>query len=326
MNPSPEESDFDTADMPAMSQADQEALTWFTRLRQPVSKPTHAEFAEWLAKNPANAQAYQKINRFWDSDGFNRALVLADNSNPAKANNRLRWLPKPAWAAAASLLLAAGLAYQNGLWQSLSADASTAVGEQRQLTLADGSTVLLDTGSALAIHYQSNRRAVELLRGRAFFNVRPDAAKPFVVVTTQASVQVVGTRFSVNTDGDLPLAVQQGTVKFLPATGAGQLTVQAGEQVQLEHERPYLSKQSDSSAFFEWTEGRLIFREQPLQAVLAEVDRYQPGLIVLTNHALAGTKVTGNYKLAKPAHILNSLAAITGATVYQVTPYLTVIN
>lgn len=317
--------DSDQTDLPPMSQVNREALTWFTQLRdKPVGVSTWSAFESWCAQNPEHRMAYQRIAQFWESEPFNRALTAADTQAMPNPANWRHFRNNPLLAMAASMLLAVGILTYSDAKISWQADAYTSVGQQQSVHLADGSTALLDTDSALAIHYGKNRREVELLKGRAFFDVQPDKSHPFVVVRAKADIQVVGTRFAVNTEGELPLVVQQGTVRYRQSARQD-LTVQAGEHVQLSGTTPSLGLNTAQTNLFDWTQGRLIFRNQPLQAVLQELDRYQPGIIVLSNPKLANLKVTGNYRLEQPGHIITSLVQIAGASLRQLTPYLTLI-
>lgn len=318
--------DLEQDDMPPMGKVSLEALEWFTQLRnQPIAAKTQADFEDWCAQDPAHCIAYQHIAQFWESQPFNQALMVADNNIVQPSTKRVHDRLTPSLALAASVLLAVGIVCYNPVRIAFQADAYTSVGEQQTVQLADGSTALLDTDTAIAIHYQSGRREVKLLSGRAFFDVRHDPSHPFVVVTASATTQVVGTRFTVNTEADLPLAVQQGTVNYQPLSGTN-LKVQAGEYVQSVNKKPLVITSTTQTNLFDWTQGRLIVRDQPLAAVLKEIDRYQPGIIVLRNDKLASLKVTGNYRLAQPEHILQSLAQIIGASFHQLTPYLTIID
>src|SRR3546814_11678062 len=85
------------------------------------------------------------------------------------------------------------------MWQS---DYRTGTGEMRNVTLSDGSSVTLDTGSAIAVNYGDGRRGVRLLAGRAWFDVAHDERHPFTVSAADARVRVTGTAFDVGLDDD----------------------------------------------------------------------------------------------------------------------------
>jgi transmembrane sensor len=76
--------------------------------------------------------------------------------------------------------------------------AKTANGEQRTLTLPDGSVVRMNVETDLRIDYGSDRRHIQLLSGEAIFKVAPDAGRPFIVSTPSATVRALGTQFNVS--------------------------------------------------------------------------------------------------------------------------------
>jgi transmembrane sensor len=94
---------------------------------------------------------------------------------------------------------------------------STAIGEQRSLALADGSTVELNAHSKIRVRFAADRRTVELLQGQALFYVAKDRTRPFVVESGGAEVRAVGTEFDVyrRTSGTT-VTVIEGRVAVLP--------------------------------------------------------------------------------------------------------------
>jgi len=94
----------------------------------------------------------------------------------------------PRWAVAAAL---AGIAILLGGWWWLTArqQFSTVAGEQRTLTLEDGSIVQLNARSSIRINFSAQRRDVRLLTGEALFTVHRDQRRPFRVMTSDATVQ-----------------------------------------------------------------------------------------------------------------------------------------
>ncbi len=86
-------------------------------------------------------------------------------------------------------------------WRVWGADQRTAAGEQRVLTLDDGSRLTLAGDSAINLDLVDHQRHVTLLRGRAYFQVASDPHRPFLVEAGEARVRVTGTRFEVRRDG-----------------------------------------------------------------------------------------------------------------------------
>jgi transmembrane sensor len=301
-----------------------QALAWFARLRD--SRLGDAErnaFNVWLSANSEHRAAYDKVSQLWQSPAFEAALsrYAAIPLEPAH-----RRIGAQRWAAAACVLLVAGwLLIAFGLIQRWQADYATAGGEQRRVQLADGSNLVLNTDSAVRLDYDEGRRGVQLLQGEAYFEVEPDKNRPFIVSTADASVRVVGTRFSVRRVDATLVDVETGIVDCTDRYGNNrQLT--AGQHIRIDRQGVAQPADIDSIRSFAWLHGRLIFKDQPLTEVIAGLDRYHPGIIVITDAALGQVRITGNYKLDDTAAIIRTLAEITGAKTFNLSPYLTLLK
>jgi len=301
-----------------------QAIAWFARLQDSKStQRDRIEFTEWLAANPNHQAAYDKVVQLWQAPALNTALghYAAIPLQPAKRKLRLQ-----RWAAAACVVLMSGWVLMAAGWiDHWQADLGTGTGEQRREMLTDGSTLILNTDSAVTFDYAGDRRGVTLLSGEAYFEVQPDKARPFIVTTAQGTVRVVGTRFTVKTGDVTQVDVESGIVICTSQQGESrQLT--AGQHTDIVNQSVAAISQIDTSRTFAWLKGRLIFQDQPLAEVIAELDRYHPGAIVITNAKLGQTRITGNYKLEDTAAIVRSLAEIAGARVINLSPYLTVLK
>lgn len=315
----------DNNELPSISSASEQALEWFTRLEEtPVKASVQLEFLNWCAENPENKQAYEQIAQLWGSEVFVQALQIEEQRISHKKSAKTRRF-RPGLAIAATLLLGVWGIFQGNMLQRLTADLYTTVGQQQTLILADGSSVMLDTDSAIKVSYDEHGRNVDLLSGRAFFNIQPDITRPFIVKTEEESIRVVGTRFIVNTESNTPLIVQHGIVAYRANNADNTDIVIAGEQLEKTQNQFKVIETDQSSAVFSWTEGRFKFHNLPLGEIIAEIDRYQPGIIILGNQKLSDIGVTGDYKLNNPRAIIASLAQATGAKVVNVSEYLTVL-
>ena len=301
-----------------------EAVTWFAHLREDGAD--RAAFEAWIAASPAHEAAYAKVRRLWQSPALSAALGHFDQALPTGKTRKPARFHARRWMLAASLLLMAGWGLvATGLPERWQADYTTAAGEQRNITLADGSTVTLNTDSVLALAFDDGQRGVRLLAGEAYFHVQPDSARPFTVQAGPASVRVVGTRFSVRAGDGTRVEVESGTVAC--SNGEGQsVPVTAGQQVTVTRQGVTPPVPFDSATRLAWVKGRMIFSDQPLAEVVQELDRYRPGAIFIANPALARLRVTGNYKLGDSTAILQALADISGARILTATPYLTVLR
>ncbi|MEN0107842.1 MAG: FecR domain-containing protein, partial [Pseudomonas sp.] len=262
-----------------------EASAWHFRLQaEDVTAAEHDAFAAWLASEPGNAGAYSEAQALMAAlQGPARALH-AQHAKP-----RRRSLP---WAAAAVLVLALGIAWQSPWWDRLRADYYTGVGETQTLTLADGSQVELDTDAALSIEFTAGERRVHLLRGGAWFDVTHDAELPFVVTSDDARVQVLGTQFSVTQlAGSTQVRLAHGRVAA--SVGSQSVTLAPGQQVAIGSTGLSAVSAFDPAAAFAWRQRQLVFRQQPLGEVVAELNRYRSGRLVLLDDELQRKTVSG---------------------------------
>lgn len=309
---------------PPTESAMDQALAWFAKLRAPTpAAAERAAFEAWRSADAAHAAAYEKVEALWGSSAFSAAVA-----RQASAKRGLPRWGRTVAACAAALLLAVGLGASFDVPTRLNADAMTNIGERREMTLADGSTLLLNSGSAVALDYDGTHRGVRLLAGEAFFDVQPDASRPFEVRAGAALVRVVGTAFSVRrTDEGVSVAVLRGAVQ-VSAAGASDAPLLLGpdDTACVTDGKAESRGRVDADSQLAWRDGRFIFHERPLGSVVAALSRHQKGWVVMANDKLAALPVSGNYKLDDPAAIIDSLAQATGAKVTRLAGRLTVLR
>jgi transmembrane sensor len=204
----------------------------------------------------------------------------------------------------------------------------TAVGEQRSVTLADGSVVFLNTNSELKLRWTAGERHIDLLRGEARFQVAKNSARPFVVATPEATVRAVGTVFNVRTgEATTQVAVLEGRVKVnaIPAESAAEINPPPGRQSAARPRgapaRPDVMLAAGQRAAVTsdgiesevgppiervaaWTERRLVFRGDPLRAVVAEFNRYRLQALILDDPSLAEIRINGVFDLDDHASLV----------------------
>lgn len=212
-----------------------------------------------------------------------------------------------AWLAAAVLVLMVVTATQLP-WRVWTADQRTLAGEQRVLTLDDGSRVTLAGDSAINLSLSGRQRHITLLRGRVYFQVARDPQRPFVVEAGEARVRVTGTRFEVRRDGGdrVRLTVAEGEV--IASGGDRRLTLRAGEQVHWLRDRLGDRHRVDVDRVLAWLEGRLVFRDQPLRDVLRELAPHHPDRLLLLDQGLAERRLSGTFNIGDPDAALSALS------------------
>ena len=187
---------------------------------------------------------------------------------------------------------------------------STGIGEQRSLTLADGSTVTLDTRTRIRVRFSAGERDIDLLEGRALFRVAKNDRQPFVVQSDRAAVRAVGTEFDVyRRAAAVTVTVLEGRV----AVTSGQrrvdaVLVPAGEQVAVLGSAQVTSPTTaDVAAATAWTRRRMIFESAPLSAVVEEFNRYNTRRLVVGDPRLSGLHVSGVFASTDPALLVQFL-------------------
>ncbi|HEY2707194.1 MAG TPA: FecR domain-containing protein [Caulobacteraceae bacterium] len=287
---------------PAHRQAAQEASAWFARLkRRQVSLTDLEAFRAWRAE-PHNRAAYERVDATWREAGAlagdaasRQAVSDALRRGAARHSRRDRraaWIAGAGVAATVLILVAGGAA----LYQTAHPTYATAVGEQRLVRLADGSTVRLDTDSKLQVSFSSGARDIQLDHGQAFFDVAHDASRPFLVQAGPVTVRAVGTQFDVRADGAAPLVtLVQGVIEVKRRDGTAQTwTLHAGQQ--LITSPASVPKTTDVAAATSWTSGRVVFEGAPLGDAIAEINRYCAHKIVLRAPRLGATPVSGSFE------------------------------
>lgn len=298
-----------------------EAAAWFAKLGQ-VSISTQAlrDFRDWK-QDATNARAYAEIEAMWDASknlAHDRDLRVA--TDEALRKNPPRRGPGGKTGPAPTAILAAGFGAAGlialGVWVASQQPAtySTTTGEQRLVTLEDGSRVRLNTDTTLKVRFRAHERDLTLARGEAFFEAAHDPARPFLVTADGAQVRALGTRFDVRADpGRVRVTLLEGRVR-VTAPNAAPATLIPNQQVTLTNEGLSPAQTVDAAEASSWTTGRLVFRNLPLAAAVAEVNRYAAHKIVLDAPALAARPVTGTFETGDTQAFLQAAQSLFGLT------------
>ena len=320
--------------------ASNEATDWLILLQEePDDGELRRRFEEWLKARPENESAWASTRRFSEMAAL---LPAAREAGAVTTTTRAgaqvlpmrprtaarRWtMPALALAAAACLALWAGPA----MLLQLRADHVTGTAELRQVDLPDGSRVTLAPASAIAVAMADDQpgRRVQLLSGEAYFQVRPDPARPFRVTARDVEATVLGTSFDVRlgTD-DVAVSVEEGIVAVAsagaPIESAEKLV--AGQFVRVITGGAAMRGSEQPELVAAWRQGQLYAQETRLGDAIDQLRRYFGGTIVLTDGGLAERRITGAYNLADPEDALRGMARVHGAKVRRVTPWLLVVS
>ena len=301
-------------------QIDSRAAEWVVRLAGGLSVAERRELERWLAESPAHAAAFEEARTAWGKMGqlrFWPGKLAEDNAPPPDSPARRRFLTwRRGLASAACLLL---LAVGATLWHGdprliLTADHHTPIGEQRRVTLPDGSRVELGPASAIKLDYNASARRVVLLSGLAYFTAAPAASaadRPFIVAAANGRARVLGTAFMVaHVPGGAEVTVLEGRVEVARrAAEYGLARVLArGQAVRYSAAGLGPVRAVNARRATAWRRGRLIFDKAPLGEVVAALNRYRRGQIIITDPALASRRVSGIFQTATPEAALATIA------------------
>jgi transmembrane sensor len=188
----------------------------------------------------------------------------------------------------------------------------TDIGEQRSLTLADGSQIRLNALSNLSAAVNTTVRELHLTDGEALFRVAKDPARPFRVYTPQATIEAKGTQFNVHvTDGMTVVSLLEGHVLVTPPSGSAPVLLNPGEQISIAGHvtTPPKPQPVDPRAAVAWTQHRLVFEDTPLSEVMSEFNRYSHEPFSIDDPALRDLRITASFDSASTQTFADSLAA-----------------
>jgi transmembrane sensor len=290
-----------------------QAADWFVRVSDDeVSEQDLTEWLHWCA-DPENLLEFQRIRNTWA--GFDKLRPEAERQLLAmevKEDRRLipvrpfvhrayrGWLSVAAAAAVVSGIAVSVLWYAHDAGVFSPAQRTVAsIGTPQSTVLSDGSTLVLAPKTNVAVDFSGASRRLELSQGEAYFKVRPNKQKPFVVRAGAVVVTAVGTAFDVRSEpGRVIVAVQEGTVSVAGlnqrSDGSDNWRVSAGNQVSYDTSSHTVRVSAiDAARALSWQTGRLEYFDEPLSAVVADVNRYSARQIEVGDPNLGELAFTG---------------------------------
>lgn len=303
--------------MESVKEVEEQAAAWL--VKRDAGRWTEADqqaLDGWLEASTAHTVAFIRLESAWQRTGQLKALgagtprgtvpspddwqLSAVFKTPTDVPDvTLRssfWsLDRALWAMAASIVLAIMI----GAWYVHWSEPlyRTPLGGVASVPMNDGSTITLNTDSAIRVALDERQRRVRLNQGEAFFQVAKDPNRPFIVGVDGVQVIAVGTAFSVRRDGDdVLVAVTEGVVKI---EGDGHsVPVAAGNVARSGRDGTIVESKgaSDLDAALSWRTGFLVFRETPLADAVAEFNRYNGRKIVVADDGVGAIRLSGKFR------------------------------
>lgn len=337
--------DQDNTRDPATTHARQCAAHWLSVLSdESCTEAERKQFFAWLRASGQHVDEFLRLSRLtgrmnqrelWPDADVAELIAAAKASGEGNVT-ALDFQPQVVaarperksvqWPVAAAIacvcVLVGSIAGRSQLEQWLAPEYVTAVGEQRSITLEDGSVVELNSQSRLRAQFKADLRAIELLDGEAIFRVSKDPHRPFRVRTGATDIVAVGTAFNVKaSDSRTVVTVLEGRVRVNQRDAAersaaatdqaiSEFELAVGDQLIVAKAQPAIRVSlRDTEKVTSWTERRLIFEDTPLSAAVAEFARYSSRQIRIGDPAIGERKINGVFDATDPASLAEFLKA-----------------
>ena len=273
---------------------------------------------KWLVDSSEQAEKEEALMELWEDQNFkadagtersyqNFRRKIAPRQRKATARYTLR-----RWAQVAAVLLIPLLSIVASYLYIQSNEEHTELveyyvprGEQKQITLPDGTTAYLNSGTLLVYpqKFTGDIRSVYLI-GEANFDVKKDKQHPFIVKTNHLKVKVLGTKFNVHA-----YAEDEKIITLTP-------------NEQLEYDNPsgeFNKKIIDASVYSGWTRGELNFAAMTLSDIFITIERIYDIHIIVPPHLATTDVYTIKFKQKAPIkEIMNIVTKTIGNIDYKV--------
>ncbi len=310
---------------PLLSSTIEEAADWFLRIRDSEMSETElALWQDWIEGDESHMRAYDEIVQLWGcydkldaipkisktalaGDSYDASAPIPIQSGGMKAKTAMSLTRRAIFtgltaiaATVALVFVSSDIITPDSIWSPTIEDYQTQVAEHREITLADGSHISLGAMSHISVELTDKARRLTLHSGEALFEVEKDPERPFLVTAGPSTVRAVGTAFNVKIGPqEVTVTVVEGEVRVSRAYGVGVpeitgVAVREGQKVDFAVAGEVgIVETADVALATMWHEGRLIYIEQSLEAVMADINRYTSPEIIIADQTAKTLVFTG---------------------------------
>ena len=298
-----------------------EALAWFVRMNSgDATAADKMRFGAWLAADPVHRREYEKLGNLWSE-----LDVLPDPRRARGAPTYHGYSRRRLLAAGAAFVGVAAAVPLSGVTTTLAADFRTGTGERKSVTASDGTRIDLDAGTAITEDYTAALRRLRLIEGRAAFSVADEPRRRLEVACGEGACHAAHGTFVVHRRvEDVVVAVEDGGVSVTTRT-AGPVELRPGQCVSYSSTGLGPVETVSGDAETAWRRGKLIFRDRPLDDVVADLNRYREGRIVIADRSLAMLRLDGIFDTARPDAALEAMINTLPVRAWRLTDYLIVL-
>lgn len=295
-----------------MKDRERQAARWL--MCAPRQREAMPEFAAWIA-DPENRRLFDEMARIWDGIADAPGLETLPLPAPRRISRRQMLAGGAGVAVAAGAAGFALLPEPGGL--------RTGRGERRVAALGPGREVTLDAASRASFAPEAG--VFRLTEGRAQLRIDRTGAA-LEVALPAAQLRLGEGVFDLHLLGArTELSVLEGAARVLQADAAV-ATLAPREKAVLSAAGGLRMAPADTAEAMAWTQGRAVFEDSPLPDVIADLDRYLPGKVVLRGSRAAALRVTGSYPTDRPEQGLDGIVAALGLARSGVGPWLVILS
>lgn len=288
-----------------------EAAVWIARLHSPErSASLEAGLRRWLGESPEHRAAFDMANDIWERASALPEGALARTQAAGSSWRRVA-MPRPiAMAAALTAMLLTGAVAWLALRQP---PLRTQIGEQRILTLEDGTRIALNTSTRVVVDYTSTQRNVRLLEGEALFEVAPKPGMPFVVSAGERAITALGTSFVVRREHrDLTVTLMEGKVSISTVGGVSDTAtpriLNPGERVMYAGVSTERSDRPDLEKITAWRRGQVALDRTRLVDAVSEMNRYSQVRLGVEGSAAGEVRISGVFRAGDSLFFAQAIA------------------
>lgn len=292
-----------------------QAAAWLRRRHlETWTAENKSALQSWLEQDMAHRIAYWRLKAAWERAD---RLAALRREKPTAPNSRAT-LRIAKLAAAALVLAAAGTAAYRSLAPQAPSAAlyATAVGEHKTIRLTDGSQIELNTDTKIRFASAPGKQTVTLLKGEAYFQIKHEPQRLFVIEANGHRITDIGTTFRVRREASrLEVALLDGEIRFDSAdTRVKPVTMKPGDIIiATAHSAAVMqTPERDLKDQLGWRRGMIVFKHTTLAEAAAEFNRYNTHKIIIADAAAAKLTINGTFQTDDVTAFTDAAHAVFG--------------
>jgi len=290
-----------------------------------LSDQEHHDLNSQLQDDKRVEEVFSQVKRLWGDSKYAQELAEINTdgawdqvqkkiATPTGGVRKMSFM-RNVVAIAAMLIVMVGGYYMYSIFSAGSLQSIVVAQSQTRLVnLPDGTDVAINGGSSFTYpkDFEKDTRTVEL-DGEAFFNVKRDESKPFIIKTEKVQIQVLGTSFNVKAytpDQQTIVTVSTGTVLVAVNNQSSKVILRAGESVVYDASTRELKKQVNENVNFQaWNTKEIDFSENTaLSDVFETIEAvYQIQIVLSDSSLIQGEYFNGSFKHHSLDHVLETV-------------------